>query len=147
MSYTLVIVESPAKCQKIETYLGAGYKCMASFGHLRMLPNLKAVNIKENYTPTFAVMDSKRQQITRLRQAINGARDVILAADDDREGEAIAWHICQLFDLPVSSTKRIIFHEITKTALQRAVAAPTTLNMDLVYAQQSRQNSRFDCRI
>ena len=139
MSYTLVIVESPAKCQKIETYLGAGYKCMASFGHLRMLPNLKAVNIKENYTPTFAIMDSKRQQITRLRQAINGARDVILAADDDREGEAIAWHICQLFDLPVSSTKRIIFHEITKTALQRAVAAPTTLNMDLVYAQQSRQ--------
>jgi len=132
MTYTLVIVESPAKCKKIESYLGEGYKCMASFGHLRTLPNLKAINIEDNFTPTFSIMESKKVQINRLKQAIVKADEVILAADDDREGEAIAWHICKLFNLPVDTTKRIIFHEITKTALQKAVSNPTTLNMNII---------------
>ena len=139
MTYTLVIVESPAKCKKIESYLGEGYKCMASFGHLRTLPSLKAINIEDNFTPTFSIMESKKVQINRLKQAIVKANEVILAADDDREGEAIAWHICKLFNLPVDTTKRIIFHEITKTALQKAVSNPTTLNMNIIHAQQARQ--------
>ena len=139
MSYSLVIVESPAKCSKIENYLGAGYRCMASFGHLRVLNDLKCVDIGNNFKPSFNISDSKRQQISKLKKAIGGASEVILASDDDREGEAIAWHICQLFDLPVKTTKRIIFHEITKTALQKAITKTTTINMDVVYAQQARQ--------
>lgn len=139
MTYSLVIVESPAKCKKIESFLGAGYKCMASFGHIRSLPDLKCIDIKNNFRPTFTITDSKRQQISKLRTAIKNASEVILAADDDREGEAIAWHICDLFHLPVDTTKRIIFHEITETALQRAIRETTTLNMNVVYAQQARQ--------
>ena len=139
MGYTLIIVESPAKCKKIEGYLGQQYKCMASFGHLRSLTNLKSIDIPNHFAPTFSIMESKRQQITKLRNAIKKADDVILAADDDREGEAIAWHICQMFSLSVHTTKRIIFHEITKPALQKAVSQPTVLNLDLVYAQQARQ--------
>lgn len=139
MTYSLVIVESPAKCKKIESYLGAGYRCMASFGHLRFLQDLKSVDIKNNFKPTFNISDSKRQQISKLRKGIQGASEVILAADDDREGEAIAWHICQIFNLPVETTKRIIFHEITQTALQKAIKQTTTINMDVVNAQQARQ--------
>lgn len=139
MAYRLVIVESPAKCKKIENYLGAGYRCMASFGHLRVLSDLKAIDISNNFKPTFSIMESKRQHISKLRKAINAATEVILASDDDREGEAIAWHICQMFNLPVETTKRIIFHEITQTALQRAITQTTTINMDVVYAQQARQ--------
>ena len=139
MTYTLVIVESPAKCKKIETYLGAGYKCMASFGHLRSLNDLKSVDIKNNFKPTFQIASGKHQQITKLRKAIKEASEIILAADDDREGEAIAWHICQIFDLPVETTKRIIFHEITQTALKRAISQTTTINMNVVHAQQARQ--------
>lgn len=139
MTYSLVIVESPAKCKKIESYLGAGYRCMASFGHLRALTDLKAIDIPNNFKPTFSIAESKRQQISKLKKAVSGATEVILAADDDREGEAIAWHICQIFNLPVETTKRIIFHEITQTALQRAIKLTTTINMDVVYAQQARQ--------
>ena len=139
MSYSLVIVESPAKCSKIENYLGSGYKCMASFGHLRTLNDLKCVDIHNNFKPTFNIAESKRQQINKLKKAISCASEVILASDDDREGEAIAWHICQMFNLPITTTKRIIFHEITKTALQKAITNTTTINMDVVYAQQARQ--------
>lgn len=139
MTYILVIVESPAKCKKIENYLGLGYKCMASFGHLRALTDLKSIDIPNNFTPTFSISESKRQQISKLRKAVSGASEVILAADDDREGEAIAWHICQIFNLPVETTKRIIFHEVTQTALQRAIKQATTINMDIVHAQQARQ--------
>ena len=139
MTYSLVIVESPAKCKKIESYLGTGYRCMASFGHLRSLSDLKAIDIPNNFTPTFSISESKRQQISKLRKAVSGASEVILAADDDREGEAIAWHICQIFNLPVETTKRIIFHEVTQTALQRAIKQTTTINMDIVHAQQARQ--------
>ena len=139
MTYILVIVESPAKCKKIESYLGAGYRCMASFGHLRFLQDLKSIDIKNNFTPSFNISESKRQQITKLRKGIQGASEVILASDDDREGEAIAWHICQIFNLPVETTKRIIFHEITQTALQKAIKQTTIINMDVVNAQQARQ--------
>lgn len=136
---TLVIVESPAKCGKIEKILGKGYKCVASYGHIRELPNLSAIDIDNNFKPTFNVSTSKRQQVNILRKLIKEATDVILAADDDREGEAIAWHICDTFNLNISKTKRIIFHEITETAIKRAIKNTTFLDMNKVYAQQARQ--------
>ena len=138
-SYKLLIVESPAKCSKIESYLGDGYKCVASFGHIRELDGLKSINIAENFTPNFKECEEKSKQIANLRRLMKGASEVLLASDDDREGEAIAWHICQVLKLPVSKTKRIVFHEITKSALQKAVQSPGLINMDLVNAQIGRQ--------
>ena len=135
----LVIVESPAKCKKIEGFLGPGYRCVASFGHITTLQSLKDVDVHNHFKPTFKMIESKSSHIQKLRAMITKSDEVILATDDDREGEAIAWHICQLFKLSVSTTKRIIFHEVTKTAIQRAVLAPTTINMDTVHAQQARQ--------
>lgn len=141
MQYTLVIVESPAKCKKIEEYLGLGYKCLASFGHLRKLKALKDIDIQNNYNPSYSLCDNdiKSKNIKALRVAIHNAEEVILATDDDREGEAIAWHICKVFDLPVETTKRIIFHEITESALISAIAHPKIVNMNLVQSQQARQ--------
>ena len=139
MSYTLLIVESPAKCGKIESFLGPGYKVIGSYGHITHLSSLEQINIEANYKPTFNIIESKQQQITKIRKAISGARDIILATDDDREGEAIAWHITQVFNLDVTKTKRIIFHEITMQALKNALANPRTINLSLVYAQQGRQ--------
>tara|TARA_Y100000816_G_scaffold30830_1_gene19741 strand:+ start:71986 stop:74307 length:2322 start_codon:yes stop_codon:yes gene_type:complete len=136
---TLVIVESPAKCKKIEGFLGPGYKCVASFGHLCELPSLNHIDIQKGFHPTFVVADNKRKYVSSLKKHIAEAKDIILATDDDREGEAIAWHICRLFNLSVEKTKRIIFHEITESAVQKAVANPTTINMNVVYAQQARQ--------
>ena len=136
----LVIVESPAKCGKIEKFLGSGYKCCASFGHIRDIKDgLKGINIANNFSPTFGLLANKMKYISRLRREIGKATEVILATDDDREGEAIAWHICQVFNLPINTTKRIIFHEITKTGITHAIRAPTILNMHTVHAQQARQ--------
>ena len=136
---TLVIVESPSKCKKIETYLGPGYKCVASFGHLRELSSLEHIDFANNFKPTYTISESKVKQVSLLKKEIALAGEVILATDDDREGEAIAWHICMIFDLNPSQTKRIIFHEITETAIQHAIHNPTRLNMNVVYAQQARQ--------
>jgi len=138
MSYILLIVESPAKCQKIEAYLGSGYKCIASYGHIQELPGIKNIDIEDDFKPKFQHMESKAHQITKMRSMIKNAKDVLLASDDDREGEAIGWHICQVFNLPLT-TKRIIFHEITKDAITRAVQNPSRLNMDVIFAQQARQ--------
>ena len=134
----LIIVESPAKCKKIESFLGNNYKCIASFGHLRKLDSLNSIDAKNHYAPTFSLIESNKQ-IPKIKKEMSKCREVILATDDDREGEAIAWHICNIFSLPVETTKRIIFHEITKTAVCKAVENPTTINLDTVYAQQSRQ--------
>ena len=139
MSYTLVIVESPAKCAKIEKMLGSGYKCIASYGHIRELNGLTSIDINNNFIPKFSSIESKRLQISKIQKAINNSKEVLLAADDDREGEAIAWHVCQCFNLPINTTKRIIFHEITETAIKNAVKNPILLNMDVVHAQQARQ--------
>ena len=136
---TLLIVESPAKCGKFEKFLGPGYKCLASYGHITSLASLKDVDIENNFKPSFKIIDSKRMNINRLRTEIARSSEVILATDDDREGEAIAWHICQQFNLPVATTKRIIFHEITKPAIVAAVKNPTVINMDMVNAAQARQ--------
>ena len=136
---SLVIVESPAKCKKIEKFLGAGYRVEASYGHLTSLPDLKHIDFENNFKPEFVPIESKMRQISALRKAISTADRVIIATDDDREGEAIGWHICALFKLPVADTERIIFHEITETAIKRAIQTPTRLNMDVIYAQQARQ--------
>jgi DNA topoisomerase-1 len=138
---SLIIVESPAKCQKIESYLGKDkYTCLASFGHIREIADgLKSIDVDHEFAIKFKIMSSKHAQVAKLRAAIADASEVILATDDDREGEAIAWHLCQVFHLSVATTKRIIFHEITEPALKAAVAAPRVINMSLVLAQQARQ--------
>jgi DNA topoisomerase-1 len=115
---------------------------MASYGHLRELNTLKNIQINDaTFTPQFTIIDNaiKKKHIEVLRKEINNSREVILATDDDREGEAIAWHICMLFKLNPESTKRIIFHEITKTAIEQSMRNPSTINMNIVYAQQARQ--------
>lgn len=139
MTYTLVIVESPAKCKKIEQYLGPGYKCVASFGHIRELNGLKSIDISSNFSPKYNLIKTKIQQISKIKKLVQGSNEVLLATDDDREGESIAWHICETFKLNPLTTKRILFNEITKTALTNAVRNPTKINMDTVYAQQARQ--------
>lgn len=137
----LIIVESPSKCKKIEEYLGADYQCIASKGHLRSIENLKSIDTKNNYAITFQTIKEKESHIAHMRQIIDqySSDSILVASDDDREGEAIAWHICCMFNLPVATTKRIKFHEITKPALLEAIATPTTVNMSLVYAQHARQ--------
>jgi DNA topoisomerase-1 len=141
MPTSLVIVESPAKCKKIESYLGPGYKVIASFGHLRNISGLEAIDIENNFQTKYSIIqeDLKLKQIEKIRSEISKSSEVIIATDDDREGEAIGWHICDLFDLPITTTKRIIFHEITEHAIQSAISHPKLINMDLVQAQQSRQ--------
>jgi DNA topoisomerase-1 len=141
MPNSLVIVESPAKCKKIESYLGPGYKVIASFGHLRTISGLESIDVKNGFKTNYSIIQEslKLKQIEKIRAEILKSDDVIIATDDDREGEAIGWHICDLFGLPVSNTKRIIFHEITESAIQSAISHPKRINMNLVHAQQSRQ--------
>jgi len=135
----LVIVESPSKCKKIEQYLGLGYKCLATFGHLRELSSLKNIDMDHQFKPTYTIIDKKREQIAVLQKEINLAKEVILFTDADREGEAIAWHCCELFKLDVERTQRITCNEITESGVQSAIKNPRTINMRLVHAQQARQ--------
>jgi len=137
---TLVIVESPAKCKKIEEYLGPGYKCVATYGHLRTISSLKNIDIENNFNPTYTIIENaiKKKQYDFLRKEIKNADEVILSSDIDREGEAISYSIIELFKLPLN-TKRITFNEITESAIQYAIKNPRTIDMDLVHAQQARQ--------
>jgi len=134
---SLVIVESPSKCKKIEDFLGKGVKCLASCGHVRQLKGLDNIDVQKNYTPTFHSLSNTH--IKALKYALNNAKEVYIATDDDREGEAIGWHLCQLFKLPIKTTKRIKFSEITKPAVLHAYQHPTILDMDLVNAAIARQ--------
>jgi DNA topoisomerase-1 len=138
---SLVIVESPAKCKKIEEYLGAGYKCIATYGHLRELPSLKNIDIENNFKPTYIIIDNaiKKKQIEILRKEIKKADEVILGLDGDREGEKISFCVAQLFNLDINKTKRITFNEITETAIRNAIQNPRTIDMNIVNAQQARQ--------
>ena len=137
----LIIVESPSKCSKIESYLGSNYQCIASKGHLRTIDSLKSINIKNNYHIDFTVIKEKQSHIDFMRSVIIQfpPQNILLASDADREGEAIAWHICDIFNLPIETTPRIIFREITKPALLAAVQQPTIIDMDLVRSQKARQ--------
>ena len=131
----LVIVESPSKCNIIEKYLGKGYKVIASQGHFRSLHKLEQINVE---TLEVKYTNDKPKIVKLLKEECEKADEVILATDDDREGEAIAWHICQICKLPLT-TKRILFQEITERALKHAIEEPTTINMSRVFSQQSRQ--------
>lgn len=136
----LVIVESPAKCKKIEEYLGAGYTCVATYGHLRTIPSLQHIDIEHQFQPTYELIGDalKKRQIEVLRKHIQKADEVIIASDNDREGEMIGQTIIDLFHLP-ADTKRIVFNEITQTAIQYAIQHPQTIDRDLVNAQKTRQ--------
>jgi len=134
----LVIVESPAKCAKIQGYLGDGYTVKATMGHIRSLEeNLDSIGIERGWEPTYKEIATKKDAIAKLRAATKGC-EVILAADDDREGEAIAWHTCFILKLNPATTERIVFHEITKPAILAAVANPRRLDLNKVNAQQAR---------
>lgn len=137
---TLIIVESPAKCKKIEECLGPGYKCVATYGHLRTIPSLQHIQIENQFTPTYVLMEDeyKVRQMEVLRKEIKQSKSVILASDADREGEMISYSLIELFGLPLT-TPRITFTEITEPALRRAIQHPRTVDMDLVRAQQARQ--------
>ena len=138
MTYSLLIVESPAKCKKIESFLGPKFKCRASIGHFRLLNSLDQIDLS-NMSVSYKVSPDKKKNLTDLKKLISESSEVILATDNDREGEAIAWHICDYFKLAVTKTKRILFQEITKSAIMEALNNPSKINMDLVKAQQTRQ--------
>lgn len=141
LSTTLVIVESPSKCKKIEEYLGPGYKCVASYGHLRELSSLKNIDFDNNFEPTYTIIDNdiKKKQIEILKKEIKKADEVVLATDNDFEGEKISFCLAQIFNLDINKTKRITFNEITETAIQKAIKNPRTIDMNIVHAQQARQ--------
>ena len=131
----LLIVESPSKCKTIEKYLGEGYKCLATCGHIRQLIASATIDPRNL---EYEIEESKRRHINEIKREMSTATDIVLATDDDREGEAIAWHLCAVLGLPVETTKRIVFHEITEPALRKAMATPRRIDMNIVFSQQSR---------
>jgi DNA topoisomerase I len=140
MSEFLVIVESPAKAKTIERYLGKKYKVKASMGHLIDLPKSQmGIDTKNNYTPKYITIRGKGPVLKELKSAAKKAKKVYLAADPDREGEAIAWHLAQSLDVDVHSDCRVVFNEITKDAIKESFKHPRAINMDLVDAQQARR--------
>ncbi len=139
-SYQLVIVESPAKAKTIGQFLGAGFVVKSSKGHIRDLQkNNFGVDVENNFEPIYVVPDDKRETVEELAKSAAGAEAVWLASDEDREGEAISWHLAKVLGLDEKSTKRIVFHEITKGAILKAIQSPRHINMDLVDAQQARR--------
>ena len=139
MQKNLVIVESPAKAKTIEKFLGSDYKVMSSYGHIRDLKK-KELSIDENtLEPDYEIPEEKKKLVSELRSSAKKASQVWLASDEDREGEAISWHLCEVLGLDEEHTKRIVFHEITKPAILEAIEHPRTLDMNLVNAQQARR--------
>src|SRR3989338_7205654 len=140
MSKTLVIVESPTKAKKIGGFLGSDYTVLSSYGHIRDLPKGKlGVDTAHDFAPEYIIPPEDQRHVAELRKAAANAAEVILATDEDREGEAIAWHLAQALDLPPEKTKRIVFHEITAGAIAAALAHPRTIDQRLVDAQQARR--------
>ena len=140
MPKNLLIVESPAKAKTIEKYLGKEFKVKSSMGHIRDLQkNNKGVDIENDFTPNYVVSPEKTKVVKDLKEWVKKVEEVWLATDEDREGEAIAWHLCKELGLDEASTKRIVFREITKPAIQKAIQSPRTVNIDLVNAQQARR--------
>ena len=140
MQENLVIVESPAKAKTIERFLGKDYVVKSSFGHIRDLAKKGlGVKIEEGFSPDYEVLPDKRKVVEELSSLAHKVSTVWLASDEDREGEAIAWHLAEVLDLPIDKTKRIVFHEITKNAILNAIENPRTIDMNLVNAQQARR--------
>ena len=139
MQENLVIVESPAKAKTIEKFLGNDFKVMSSYGHIRDLKKKELSIDKETLQPAYVIPKDKEELVKRLRESAKKADKVWLASDEDREGEAISWHLCEVLGLDEASTNRIVFHEITKPAILAAIENPRHLDMNLVNAQQARR--------
>ena len=136
----LVIVESPAKAKTIEKYLGGGYKVVASMGHLRDLPRSTiGVDVDNDFTPQYIPVKGRESIISELKKSAKSAKEVYLATDPDREGEAISWHLKELLEIPDEKAHRVTFNEITKKVVTESILAPREINMDLVNAQQARR--------
>ena len=140
MAKNLLIVESPAKAKTIEKILGSDFEVKSCFGHIRDLEkDDMGIDVNNNYKPRYIVPEDKEKVVKELKQLAKKSEEVWLATDEDREGEAISWHLCEVLGLDPKETKRIVFHEITKPAIEKAVKSPRTLNLDLVNAQQARR--------
>ncbi len=144
MSKNLVIVESPAKAKTIEKYLGKDFTVLSSIGHIRSImkktkDGTPPIDVENGFKTQYEVDPEKRKVITELKKAVKASEEVWLATDEDREGEAIAWHLCEVLGLDTAKTKRIVFHEITKNAITEAIKKPRTIDMRVVEAQQARQ--------
>ncbi len=140
MAKNLLIVESPAKAKTIEKFLGGDFKVVSSYGHIRDLgKGDKAIDVENKFNPVYEVPADKKELVKNLKKLAKAAEDVWLATDEDREGEAISWHLCEILGLDPKVTKRIVFHEITKGAIQKAVDNPRKVNLDVVNAQQARR--------
>lgn len=140
MAKNLVIVESPAKAKTIEKFLGEDFVVMSSFGHIRDLPSKEmSIDLEKDFEPNYIISEDKAKLVKELKAAAKKAKVVWLASDEDREGEAIAWHLKEALELDESKTKRIVFNEITKTAILKAVENPRAIDINLVNAQQARR--------
>jgi DNA topoisomerase-1 len=139
VSKNLVIVESPAKAKTIEKFLGDGYLVLSSYGHIRDLPRKNAIDIENNFATSYEVTEDKKKVIADLKKAVKKADMVWLASDEDREGEAIAWHLEEVLGLDEENSRRIVFHEITKPAIIHAIENPRTIDRNLVNGQQARR--------
>jgi DNA topoisomerase-1 len=140
MAKNLLIVESPAKAKTIEKILGSDFEVKSCFGHIRDLEKSEmGIDIKKGFKPRYIVPEEKEKVVKELKQIAKKSGEVWLATDEDREGEAISWHLCEVLGLDPATTKRIVFHEITKPAIRSAVEKPRTVNMNLVNAQQARR--------
>lgn len=140
MPQHLVIVESPTKAKTIQKFLGKDYRVESSFGHVRDLPKSKlGVDVEKNFEPQYLVPRAAQKRVTELKKLAKKAQDIYFATDEDREGEAIAWHLQSVLAVPQSKAKRIVFHEITKSAIQAAIENPRELDTHLVDAQQARR--------
>jgi DNA topoisomerase-1 len=140
MAKNLLIVESPAKAKTIEKFLGKDFQVKSCYGHIRDLEkDDMGVDVENGFAPRYVVPDDKQKVVSELRKLAKSSEEVWLASDEDREGESISWHLCEVLGLDPRETKRIVFHEITKPAIQKAVANPRTVDMNLVNAQQARR--------
>src|SRR5215203_3534091 len=140
MPKNLLIVESPAKAKTIEKILGSDFEVKSCYGHIRDLEKDEmGIDVNNNYKPRYIVPEEKRKVVNDLKQLAKKSNEVWLATDEDREGEAISWHLCEVLGLDPNTTKRIVFHEITKPAILKAVQIPRTVDMNLVNAQQARR--------
>ena len=140
MLKNLVIVESPAKAKTIEKFLGKDYKVMSSYGHIRDLRKKNfSIDVENNFAPIYEIPDDKKELVATLKKSASEAQMVWLASDEDREGEAISWHLYEVLGLKPENTRRIVFHEITKTAILNAIENPRSIDMNLVDAQQARR--------
>ena len=140
MIENLVIVESPAKAKTIEKFLGNGYTVKSSFGHIRDLEKKDlGVDLAHNFQPQYEISADKKTVVKELKALAKEARTIWLASDEDREGEAIAWHLFEVLNLKPENTKRIVFHEITKDAILHAIQTPREIDKNLVDAQQARR--------